>query len=326
MVLAFFIVSNYRQLVKFLTIQPGSLSSQIEIDTAGVHWEEGQELSRQLLSANEAGYSASASRGGDVAAVWSEENIGVSMIFLAAQTNPEDERSIWKDKLQISLNSESNAIHPEISVDDQGMNHIVWTEETSDGSNIIYRSCNRDECGDLVILSGPGGSSCEEIETANQSVIFDWPVISTAGDGSIMAMWSSADNILFYSIWEIGQSPPSSPTGCQAGPNTGGALNQFRPRVSGGPDGIYNAVFSVADPSEETIYQMEYIGQEWSHPQSLGSGNSPSVFSLPDGTTYFSWCDGDEKIRIKDAETELVDMIDFPQCSSRPTMSTCGDW
>lgn len=321
-IIAFFVVSNYRQLVKFLTIQPGSVSSQIEIDTAGVHWEEGGVFSRQLFSENGTGYSASSSGRGDVAAVWSEENNGVSIIFLATQANPGDDKSTWKDPLQISLNAESNAIHPEVSVDEQGINHIVWTEETSDGSNIIYRSCSGDNCGDLVVLSGLGGFICEDSESVIQSIAYDWPVISTGGDGSIMVMWSSADNILFYSSWEAGQSPPSSPSGCQSSPDTGGRpLNQLQPRVSGGADGIYNAVFSLEDPNEETVYQMEYIGQEWSRPQSFGSGISPNVFSLPDGNTYFAWCDSDEKIRIKDAETDLVDIIDFPQCSSRPTMS-----
>ncbi|GAH45759.1 unnamed protein product, partial [marine sediment metagenome] len=131
-----------------------------------------------------------------------------------------------------------------------------------------------------------------------------------------------AENILFYSTWDIGQAPPVSLTGCHAGPNiSGSAINQFQPRLSGETDGSYNAVYSVVETGEETVYQMGFIGQEWVDPQSIGSGTTPNVFSLPGGDTYFTWCDSDSKVRIKDAETDLVDIIDFPPCSSRPTMS-----
>jgi len=322
LLLAFFIVSNYRQLVKFLTFQPGSVSSQIDIDTAGVHWEQGRVLSRQLVSTTDAGYSASASSSGDVAAVWSEDDNGISRIFLATQTNSGNGENRWGDPLLVSINSEFNAIHPEVSVDEQGLSHIVWTEVTIEGSNILYRSCDGETCSEPVVLSNLDETTCEEFITDDSSLAYDWPVISSAGDDSIMVMWSSEDNLLFYSTWEIGQEPSTSNSGCHPGPSINvSSINQFQPRLSGGPDGEYNTVFSVSDANEETVYQMEYMGQQWGSPQSIGSGNSPNVFNLPDGTTYFSWCDSDEKIRIKDAESGLVDILEFPQCSSRPTMS-----
>ena len=320
--IAFFLVSNYRQLVKFLTFQPGSVSSQINIDTAGVHWEAGEVLSHQLSLSEEAGYSISASGGGDVTAAWSEEITGISSIFLASQTSSEDGSSTWGEPVLISTNLESNSTHPELSVDDQGTSHIVWTEEAIEGSNIIYSSCDGQECSDPVIFSNPVDSICEGIVPENPNLDYDWPVVSTAGDGSVLVMWSSADNILYYSHWEVGGLPPISPSGCHAGPKlSGGLLNQFQPRLSGRVDGAYNAVLSVADSNDETVYQMEYIGQEWTSPQSIGRGTASNVFSFPDGKTYFTWCDSDEKIRIKDAETDLVDTIEFPQCSGRPTMS-----
>ena len=319
LLVAFFLFSNYRQLVDFLSFQPGSLSTQINIDTAGVQWEEGGILSRQLDTTKYPGYSASASTSGDVAAVWVEEDAGISNIYFSIQSQPGDKDIFWEESIRISTDSDADATHPEISVDDQGMSHVVWKQESGGISDILYRSCAGGSCGEIVVLSNPVGSGCIDILPEDASLEYDWPVISTAGDGSKLVVWSSPDNILYYSHWEAGEAPPSAPTGCHLVPGNG--LNQFQPRISGGPDGDYDLVLSAEDSREETVFQMEFSGQEWTRPQSIGIGSTPNVFNLPDGRTYFYWCDDERKVRIKDAETDLVDIIDFPGCSGRLTMS-----
>ena len=87
----------------------------------------------ELSLSEEAGYSISASGGGDFAAAWSEEFNEISHIFLATQTNSETGGYSWGEPVLISTNLESNSIHPELSVDDQGTSHIVWTEEAIEG-------------------------------------------------------------------------------------------------------------------------------------------------------------------------------------------------
>jgi phosphatidylserine/phosphatidylglycerophosphate/cardiolipin synthase-like enzyme len=322
LLIAFFLISNYRQLVKFLTINPGSLSSQIEIDTTGVHWKKDEVISHQLTSNDGTAYSASASVNGEAAAVWMGDHDGISAIFLSNRAELDSGENRWGDPLQISINSDFNAIHPEVSTDENRRNHIVWTELHDDSSTILYRSCEGEICGEPAELSSQIGPSCKGIDAADISPTHDWPVISVADDNSIMVVWSNSDNILFYSTWETDQAPPVSPTGCHDGPKiSASALNQFQPRLSGGQDGSFSIVFSVLETGSETVYQMDYIGQQWNFPQSLGSGKTPNIFTLPKGGTYYAWCDSDSQVRIKNPETDLVDLIDFPPCNSRPTMS-----
>jgi phosphatidylserine/phosphatidylglycerophosphate/cardiolipin synthase-like enzyme len=322
LLIAYFLVSNYRQLIDFLSIQPGSLSTQIDINTAGVHWEEGGILSRQLDAADDPSYSASGSTSGDVAAAWVEEEAGVSNVYQSIQSESGNGGIVWEDSILISTDSDTDASRPEISLDDQGMSHIVWKQESEGISDILYRSCVDGSCGNIVVLSNPAGASCMDILPENASLEYDWPVISTAGDGSILVVWSSPDNVLYYSYWVAGEDPPPSPTGCHLGPVVdGNGLNQYQPRISGGPDGLYELVLSAEESNEETVFQMEFSGLEWSRPRSIGMGSMPNVFKLSDGRTFFSWCDDEGKVRIKDAETDLVDIIDFPGCIGRVTMS-----
>ena len=320
--LAFFIVSNYRQLVKFLTFQPGSVSSQIEIDTSGVHWKGEHELSRQLDFSNDSGYSISASADGQVAAVWSERNEGIPAIYLTTQDNSMDGEISWEQAIKVSVNAESNAIHPEVIVDKQGNNHVVWTEESVESSDVYYSICSGESCIEPIALSTQIGSTCTDIDIGNISAYHDWPVIATAGDESIMALWTNADNILFYTTWSLGENPASSPTGCLTDlSNAESVQNQLQPRLGGAPDGRYLLTYFISEAGDEIVYQMEFIGQAWNSPQSIGSGISPNVFIPPDGTAYLSWCNSESKISTKDIETGLVEVIDFPNCRSRPSMS-----
>lgn len=325
LLLAYFVLSNFRQLVKFLTIQPGSVSSQLEIDTAGVHWKDGYLLSNQLISSDLNGFSASASSTGDLGVAWAEDNEGISTIFLGTTKDDQDINTISSSKVQISITPGVDAKHPEVTTDEQGISHVVWVEESTDRSDILYRRCAGNTCNEPVVLSNAAESICEDYSPSNYNGDNDWPIVSMGSDNSVMVMWSNLDNFLFYSIWEDGQLPSGLPSGClPIIKSTGTVDNQIKPRLSGSLNGEFDAVFSVNKSNEETVYQIHYAGQEWSDLQSIGSGKYPNIFSLPDGTTYYFWCDENDKVRVKDAETEMVDVIEFPQCSSRPTMAVAG--
>jgi phosphatidylserine/phosphatidylglycerophosphate/cardiolipin synthase-like enzyme len=322
LLLVYFILSNFRQLVKFLTIQPGSVSSQIEIDAAGVHWEDGDILSNQLESTDQGGFSASASVKGDLGVAWSEDNEGIATIFLATKLDDQPQEAIPGSKVQVSGAPEVGAKHPEVSLDEQGTSHVVWVEESTEGADILYRRCEGNTCNEPIVLSNVTDGICEGYTSSNLNGNYDWPIVSTSSDNSVMVMWSNLDNLLFYSIWEDGQLPPGSPSGCLESPKITGSIDhQVKPRLSGGLNGEFDTVFSVSNSDDETVYRMQYLGQEWSNLQSIGNGKYPNVFSLPDGTTYYFWCDENDKVRIKDAETDMVDIIEFPQCSSRATMA-----
>ena len=322
LVIAFFLISNFRQLIKFLTIRPGSLSSQLAMETVGVHWEDDIELSRQLAPQNLATYSVSANGNGLSNAVWVEEVEGVLEVVLSIQIDREDGKTLWAEPYSVSSSPELNSIHPEITTDNNGINHVVWTEELDQATEIYYSRCDGESCSEPLRLSSFGGVACEGLENGELSALNDWPVVALNDENSLMVMWSNAANALVYSTWSISQSPPGAPTGCFAGPKTGGnLLDQYQPRLSGGQAGSFYAVFSDLDPESETVYSLEYQGQEWSTPHSLASGRMPDVFTNTSGKVFYSWCNGDEQVGIMNPDTDLVEMIDFPPCNSRPVMA-----
>jgi phosphatidylserine/phosphatidylglycerophosphate/cardiolipin synthase-like enzyme len=317
--IAFFLVSNYRQLIKFLTIQPGSVSSQLSMETVGVHWEGRVELSDNLASQSEATHSASANEDGNTAVVWMEENQGAAEIVYS---NRNEDGNEWSPPISVSSNLEFDAIHPEIATDDDGANHIVWSQQADVGSEIVYRVCNGEGCHEPVRLSDLTSSTCRGDDDLELSEINDWPVIALNGENDLMVMWRNTSGVMIYSTWEYGQSPPTTPSGCISGLKiSADPIDQFQPRVSGGAAGSFNAVFGAGESGFETVYSMEYFGQEWSTPQSLASGRTPDVFTVSSGEVFYTWCDSTERTQIKNPATDLVETIEFPSCNSRPMLA-----
>lgn len=317
--LAYFLISNYRQLIKFLTIRPGSVASQLSMETVGVHWEDRFRLSRNLASPDSTTYSASANAAGLAAAVWMEENQGLSEIHLS---NRKEGGDGWSSAIPVSGISEFNAVNPEVTTDDNGVNHVVWSLQEDEGTNIYYRNCEGDECSEPQRLSELNGLVCAGEESSELSGANDWPVITHNGENDLMVMWSNAGGILIYSSWENGDIPPTTPSGCFAVPEiSADPLAHVHTRVSGGPSSSFHAVFSQGETDSETVYSVEYFGQEWSSPQSLSSGNMPDVFTSSDGLVYYTWCDSSKRTQIKNPDTDLIETIEFPPCYSRPIVA-----
>jgi hypothetical protein len=321
-VIAFFLISNYRQLIKFLTIHPGSVSSQLSMETVGVHWEDDSVLSSQLSSQEIATYSLSANENGLTNAVWMEDIEGLSGIILSSLVERDNGKMVWSEPISVSSNPEVSSIHPEVITDNDGVNHIVWSEKTNEATEIYYSSCDGESCSEPVWLSDLQEVTCEGLEVGELSAINDWPSIALNDENSLLVLWSNASNALIYSTWDISEGPPGIPTECFAGPKTGSdLLDQYQPRVSGGMNGSFYAVFSDSIPGSETVYSMDFIGGEWSIPESLASGTMPDVFTTSSSDVYYSWCNGEEQVGIKNPGSDLVNKIDFPACKSRPTMA-----
>lgn len=317
--LAFFLISNYRQLIKFLTIKPGSVSTQLSMETIGVHWEDEVTLSPNLAQDDGAPYSVDANSAGETRAVWTEETTDVSGIFLSSRnlTN-----GAWSTPLAVSGNTESNASHPDISVDSNGNSHVVWSQETDIGTDIFYRSCAGDECFDTIKLSEISSLVCDGEESIELSGANDWPVIAHNGEDELMVLWSNARGVLVYSTWEIGQNPPIIPSGCLIGPEINpDPFTHIHPRLSGGSGGSFHAAFSQGEAGSETVYSLDYFGQPWSTPQSLSAGKMPDVFTSSDGSIFYIWCDDSERTQIKNPESGLIETIEFPSCISQPSMA-----
>ncbi len=318
---AFFIISNYRQLIKFLTINPGSVSTQLSMETIGVHWEEDSVLSRQLPSQELTAYSLSANGISLTSAVWVEENGGVSEIILSSKVGGDNGKLEWGEPLSISSNPEARSIHPEVIIDKDGINHIVWTEQANGAADVYYSRCENESCSEPIRLSIIEGLVCEDIENG-LSALNDWPVIAINKNDALMVLWSNASNVFLYSTWDTSQNPPETPAGCFTGPKTGGSfLDQYQPRISGGEGGSFHATFSDFVPGSETVYSLEFLGGEWSNLQSVARGTMPDVFTTTAGVVFYSWCTGEEQVGIKKSDSDLVETIDFPACKSRPAMA-----
>jgi phosphatidylserine/phosphatidylglycerophosphate/cardiolipin synthase-like enzyme len=317
--IAFFLVSNYRQLIKFLTIQPGSLSSQLSMETIGVHWEGGIEISGNLASNEEGTYSASANEDGHTVAVWMEENQGVSEILLSVKNESGKE---WSSAVPVSTNTEFDANHPEIATDLNGSNHIVWSQQTDESLEIFYSFCDGADCNEPQRLSDLKGLVCVGDEEFELVGINDWPVIALNGENDLMVMWSNASGAMIYLTWKNGENPPSTPTGCFTGPQISiDPTDHLHPRVSGGPKTSFHAVFEIGEAGSETVYSMDYFGPDWSTPQSLASGITPDVFITRSDEIYYTWCDANERTQIKSLDSDRVETIEFPSCKSRPVLA-----
>jgi hypothetical protein len=316
---AYFLISNYRQLIKFLTIQPASLSTQLSMETVGVHWKDEVALSRNLSSDNDAAYSTSANIDGLTAAVWMEEISDVSEIFISDRNLANDE---WSSPVSVSGNTEFRALHPEVTVDSNGVSHVVWSQETEGGTDIFYASCDGGVCLDPFLLSDLNNLMCDGEESLELGGANDWPVIANNGNNKLMVMWSNAGGVLVYSTWEIGQNPPTTPAGCFVGPEINpDPFAHIHPRLSGGSEGSFHAVFSAGEAGLETVYSVDYFGPTWEAPQSLSGGFMPDIFTSSDGSIYYTWCDSSERTQIKNPETDLIETIEFPSCVSRPSMA-----
>jgi len=328
--IAFFLISNYRQLIKFLTIKPASLSSQLAMDTTGVHWLEPEVVSRNLSHIDVSAYSLSANQNGLANAAWVVDNAEATEIVFSTLMEQEGQHQTqWSSSIPASLSPGINSIHPEVTVDNNGIGHLVWTEDTdlaSETSDVYYSRCEGDVCSQPVRLTNTNDITCKGNVDTNLTSKNDWPVIANDEANSIMVLWSNSSNALVYSTWNEGQIPPATPSGCLAGPNlSANPLDHLRPRVAGGLMGYFSSIFTAAEPGGETIYTVDYDGENWSELQSIANGTTPDVFADVDGQIYYAWCDDSEKVQVKNPETGLVETVDFPPCNSRPTMAQDED-
>lgn len=321
--LAYFLISNYRQLIKFLMIQPGSLSTQLSMETVGVHWENEEVLSRALAPDDQAAFSISANPKGSTSVVWAEEIQGVSEILLSTQILADGG---WSSPIGTSNNTDFDAFHPEISLDENGVNHVVWSQDSESGTNIYYGMCDEEGCNEPQLLSDLNGLTCPGEEILELSNSNDWPTVAINGENELMVMWSNAGGVLIYSTWNIGQDPPLNPAGCFAGLElSGDPFSHLQPQLSGTPTDSFHATFSGGETGSEIVYSMEYFGQQWSTPQSLASGWMPGVFTTSSGLTYYTWCDGSYRTQIKNPNTDLTETIEFPPCKGRPVLAEGED-
>lgn len=320
--IGFFLISNYRQMVKFLTIRPGSVSSSLEMKTFGTQWQGQKVLSRQLSEESSAAFSMSANKIGDSSAVWVETLDGFDEVFLSSREFEADNKSAWTEPLMVSSSLESDSVHPAIFTDDEGVNHIVWTEKTGERVDIYYSRCEADLCSEPVLLSELQGVVCEGFENRSLSPINDWPDITMSSNNTLMVMWSNASGTLLYATWGADQNPPAGSTGCVVGPTTtSDGIEQYQPRISGNQSGSIFAVFADFIPGSETVYSIDYTESGWSSPQSLANGTMPDIFTDTSGVVFYSWCDAGGQVQIKNADTNSIETIPFPPCLSRPIMA-----
>ena len=140
----------------------------------------------------------------------------------------------WSSPVSVSGNLELRALHPEVSVDSNGVSHVVWSQETENGTDIFYASCDGGVCLDPILLSDQNNLICDGDESLELGGANDWPVIANNGNNELMVMWSNAGGVLVYSTWEIGQIPPTTPAGCFAGPEINpDPFAHIHPRLSG---------------------------------------------------------------------------------------------
>lgn len=320
---AYFLISNYRQLLKFVTIQPGSLSSQIEMQTTGVHWDEPVVISGNLSSAFTPSYSISSNDLGLARVTYTVNQDGSNEVVYASQIYFEGRGEYgWTTPITVSGSPGIDSVKPQIATDSVGVDHIVWIDEVdlaSGTSEVYYSQCEADSCSSPILLSNLDGFICDDIGDLAITSLNNQPSITQDNDDRTMVVWSNSNNNVIYSTWEDGQPPPTNPSGCLPSLNlSGNPLNELHPHVAGGEAGHFNSIFSILDSDEEVIFVSDYQGQDWSTPRSVANGSMPNAFANLDGQMYYTWCDDQGHVQVKKAQTDFIETIEFPPCGSIP--------
>ncbi len=305
-VLALSLISNFRQIIDFVTIQPGSLSVQLPIHTLGVHWDEPRRVSL-VLDGPAAGY-ALASGASSQALVWAAQEPGYQEVFLAWITGSLEPGGTDVAQINIS-NSPTDSSYPQIVLDGTGIAHVVWSESSEAGSQILYARCDLQGCSAPEALSNAAELEC--LQGVSEHV---FPAIAIDRQDQLLVTWEADGNLPFVD-WPAAESPPDSPAGCVPGVN----VQEEGPLLvdlAGGEAGEYSLAYSASG----MVFSQAFSGGAWdASPQMLGDGTAVDVYADQGGAFQYAWCAPDRLVNYL-AQGSPVERLAFPPCITRPAL------
>jgi len=283
-----------------LNVSSAEISDFLPSNTIGVHGSEPQVVSNIPSVVRNADIS---SMDGFLAIVWDENG----EVFLSTIEASNSASPGWQSPTNLSQTVGTNSSSPQVALDHDNRVHIVWSEESSKDSNasaIQYRSCFDDQCSETMTLSTDKLGECA-------SPINTTPAIVINGT-EILVTWSIKSDRLPYATWKVGETPPTTSTGCFAPKEQGTFSN---PRLVSLSDKEFALAFEDGSDifvavSESHIYQQ--------------TGHSPEVFVDAQGNLNLAWCGEAGQVRYRKGEAQ-VKIVPNSNCLTRPAMGQDAD-
>lgn len=295
-------VSLINHLSKFMTIYPGSVTTSLNSETVGVHWQESEMVSSDLLSQGGTAIGLAADPQ-DLVTTWSN---GSGEILLTFQHYEADEITMWTSPINVSISPLVESIHPQVALGSDGEAHVVWSEN----NEIWYNRCNSNLCEDPVSLTR-GNKACAPGSNLTQS---DWPAIALYQDKKIMIAWQAGEGYIGYATWETTNDPEDRDAGCLAS-----GLPIVSPRLATSKSGDFWLVLSGSSDSPGKISLVNFYQGKWDAPQEIGVGSNAEVLTSQNGALLAAWCGMNKEINYIVVGSS-VEVVDSSPCQNRPSI------
>jgi hypothetical protein len=136
----------------------------------GVHWQEPQIISSDFALHD--GTTVGIADGvDDQVTVWSN---GSGEILISLQQSKVGELNVWSSPINVSKSPSDISVHPQITLGNDGISHVVWSEN----GDIWYNRCENNACDDPIMLSKRN----QFCSSGFSDTYSDWPVIALAKD------------------------------------------------------------------------------------------------------------------------------------------------
>jgi phosphatidylserine/phosphatidylglycerophosphate/cardiolipin synthase-like enzyme len=296
------VASFIRSATDFVTMYPGSTTTNLTNPTQGIHWLDSLMISNDI-SSQEGTTLGLAVEPQVMAGTWSN---GSGEILLAFQQTAVEGSIIWNAPIAVSKNSQGIAQHPQVALGNDGIAYVVWS---GDGE-IWFNRCQNSSCGEPINLT-TGEKACTiDSSTAKN----DWPAITLSEDGTLMAAWQADTGAAGYATWASANDTDTRVQGCLS---TG--LAEARPRLATNTPGEFWLVLSGRQDSPENVSLVEFSQGKWNAPQIIGQGSSAEVFTSQNGVVDAAWCGVNNELAFLHVSGPL-EVVPSAICRNRPSI------
>ncbi len=319
--LVFFVIASFTgQAADFITVQTGTLTTEVSLEVNGVQWADPELVSANISKDGGSGSSIYVDGEGLISAAWVQEEDGYGDIYYNHEQSGESTGVRWANSINVSQSFETDSHTPQLVSDSSGGVHIVWVEESDEGSDILSSLCQGDVCEPPVVLSNLAGLSCA---AGLESPVFNLsPTIAIDDSDRIMIAWDAGGGAMPYLAWEAGTLPPTNLDGCIPLPQqVTEDVIAFQPRLSSEGEGVFWVTYVNPSPEEYgEIALTTYSDGDWDPSvEIMGTGQDPEIFTGRDGQVLVAWCDVADLVAYQYLGGP-GDKITFPACESRPAI------
>ena len=300
-------VSLINHLAKFVTIYPGSITTSLSSKTEGVHWQESQIISSDfaLHDGTTVGIAAGVD---DQVTGWSN---GIGEILISLQQSKVDELNVWSSPINVSKSPSDISVHPQITLGNDGISHVVWSEN----GDIWYNRFENNVCDDPIMLSKRN----QFCSSGFRDIYSDWPVIALAKDNTLMTAWQASEGFVGYATWKTTSGSEDREVACLPSD-----LNAPYPRLAAGEHGEFWMIMSGSLDTTGPISVVNFQQGKWNNNQTVGEGSAAEIFTNQSGNLFAAWCGSNRKLHFL-VYGSHVEVVTSSYCQNRPSIFTEGN-